>query len=188
MYWINLQLKLPEFQAKNSRSLKPKLLHLVKDGRAVMASYLRRQPNLNIEKLSQKWAKRVTASQKLFENFPAADRLRIAYEHLATEPERTLQKICDFLGVEFSPTQICYWENEHHFISGNTGTRSLIQKYRQKSTLLQPSNRNYSLYAEEVGFQIKLDLRWKTELSSEQLDVFGQVAGEVNKPYAWNTP
>ncbi|NEQ52155.1 MAG: sulfotransferase [Leptolyngbya sp. SIO3F4] len=186
VYWITLQLQLPEFQRNNPKSIKPKLLHLVKDGRAVMASYLRRQPNLNVEKLSQKWSQRVTASQQLFSKFPETDRLRIAYEDLATEPESTLQEICDFLGVEFTPALMCYWENDHHFISGNTGTRSLVQKYRQKSKSSKTSHRDYKLYAEEVGFQIKLDLRWKNELSSEQLDVFDQVAGEVNKPYAWN--
>ena len=188
VYWITLQLKLPEFQTNDPKSLKPKLLHVVKDGRAVMASYLRRQPTLNVEKLSQKWSQRVTASQRLFDDFPAANRLRIAYEHLATAPETTLQKVCDFLGVEFTPALMCYWENEHHFISGNTGTRSLVQKYRHKAKTTEVSHRNYKLYAEEVGFQIKLDLRWKTELSSEQLQVFEQVAGEVNRPYAWNSP
>ncbi|NES02120.1 MAG: hypothetical protein F6K22_04290 [Okeania sp. SIO2F4] len=41
-------------------------------------------------------------------------------------------------------------------------------------------------YDEELGLQIKLDLRWKNELSVENLAIFNSLAGELNKPYEWN--
>ncbi|MGD1854401.1 MAG: sulfotransferase [Leptolyngbyaceae cyanobacterium] len=192
VWWIEKQLQLPEFRPNGG--LKPKLLHLVKDGRAVIASQIRRRPNSDIEKLSHKWLQRVTKSQALFESFPQADRLCIAYEALATEPEKTLREICNFLDLDFTPKLLPYWESEHHFISGNTGTRSLIQKYRRQESpsdtdsIHQKQNsssaKDFKYYADDVGFQIKLDVRWKSELSPEQIQAFERIAGEVNRPYA----
>ena len=196
--WIKQQLQLPEFKTQATKGINPKLLYLVRDGRAIMASYLRRKPQLNMKELSQKWVKRITASQAFFDRFPKAERMCISYEELATKTETTLQKVCDFLELDYAPELVHYWEKEHHFVSGNTGTRSLIQKYRRQQEKVsdmnavneaqsQASPKNYKFYAEKVGFQIKLDLRWKSELSLEQIQIFEQIAGEVNQPYAWKS-
>ncbi|KKI99328.1 sulfotransferase family protein [Prochlorothrix hollandica] len=228
LYWIRQQLKLPEFKAPWGRStLQPKLLHLVRDGRAVLASTLRRQPQTSVASFSRKWLQRIQESEAFFAGFPVADRYCLRYEDLATDPQATLQHLGQFLGLTMTEDQLRYWENDHHFISGNTGTRSLIMKYRQKyrqssppkaplnlpasgaatppvtSTTPTPAHpephtpgdrgthgpsRAYNLYAEEVGFQIKLDLRWHRELSAEHLETFQRLTGTANAPYAWDPP
>ena len=77
-----------------------------------------------------------------------------------------------------------FWKQEHHHIVGSRGTNALIRKYRglkQKGV-----EKIHGSYYEELGLQIKLDLRWKHELSAENLAIFNSLAGELNKSYEWN--
>ena len=77
-----------------------------------------------------------------------------------------------------------FWKHEHHHIVGSRGTNALIRKYRglkQKGV-----EEIHGSYYEELGLQIKLDLRWKNELSAENLAIFNSLGGERNKPYEWN--
>lgn len=39
---------------------------------------------------------------------------------------------------------------------------------------------------EKRDLSIKLDLRWKKELSTENLEIFNRIPGDANKPYEWN--
>lgn len=169
--WISQELALPEF---TSKALQPKLIHLVRDGRAVMASYLRRLPDLSVEEFCDIWERRTLEARHFFDQFPQSSRKLVRYEYLATRSEETLKELCVFLEIPFLPEMVEYWRKDHHIISGNKGTKSLIKAYQ--STTDAPRNA-------EQKFGIKLDLRWQQELSSEQLSIFQKRVGELNHPY-----
>jgi hypothetical protein len=173
--WISTELSLPEFQQPH---LSAKLLYLVRDGRAVMASWLRRHrkggKDADAKAFCQYWLKRVRDSQALFEKFPNEHKLKVQYEEFALAPEVTLQSIGKFLEIPIDESRLEYWKYSHHAISGNSDTKDLILKYKDQ---------------EERGktkFEIRLDRRWKSELSETDLSIFNKLAGELNQHCLWD--
>jgi hypothetical protein len=121
--------------------------------------------------------------------------MRVSYEELTTQPEQTMRSLCEWLDIPFEPGMLHYWRHDHHLVDGNLGTRLLVFKYREQfgSDLMQrwsQENRETGQTDDEfynqLGLAIKLDLRWKRELTPEQLEVFEAVAGKVNRPYAYD--
>ncbi len=180
--WINQRINAEEFTSGNLESY---LIHLVRDGRAVLSSYLRRFKSITAESYTKEWREKTILKNQLYDQFPADRKIIVRYEELATEPEKTLIQVCDLLGIEFSSQMIPFWQYDHHVISGNSGVRSLIWKSKQEE--VEAEVRKYQgEYYENQGLKIKLDLRWKKELSEEQVAVFNKIAGDINKPYEWN--
>lgn len=170
IYWISSMLRLKELK----QEFDVYLLHLVRDGRAVLNSYLRKRKRMTLEEISNLWVQRVNNNEEFYHNFSQGNKIQIAYENLATKPQKTTQKICDFLDTEFIPEMLDYWQHEHYMISGNQGTKSLIKKYQKDSCKSQ-------------DISIKLDLSWQTELTEDALKNFYTIIGDRNQPYEWNT-
>lgn len=78
-----------------------------------------------------------------------------------------------------------YWQYDHYDICGNDGAYSLIGRYRGQE-IENKLEKIHGDYYNNVDIAIKLDLRWHRELSPEKLEIFEQIAGEVNKPFEWN--
>ncbi len=182
IYWVSKRLKSREFR---EGLIEPYIVHLVRDGRAVLNSYLRWDKSLTVEKFSDRFLKEITACQEFYANFPEERKMMVRYEKLAGETEETLKSVCQMLGIEFIPDIIEYWKQEHYGIVGNFGTRSLIAKYKQQQ-VEQKVEKIHGNYYEEQGFAIKLDLRWKQELAPEKVEEFYSRIGDLNKPYEWN--
>lgn len=173
IYWISSMLRLQELK----QEFDIYLLHLVRDGRAVLNSYLKRRNNRTVEETSKLWLKRVTDNEKFFKDFSRGNKIQLAYEELATKPQETTRHICNFLDIDFIPEMINYWKYEHHFISGNRGTKSLVKKYQNQS---QATDKTQNL-------SIKLDLSWRTSLTEDTIKKFYDIIGDKNKPYEWNS-
>ena len=173
IYWISSMLRLKELK----KEFDIYLLHLVRDGRAVLNSYLRKRKRMTLEDISQLWLKRVTNNEFFFKNFSRGKKIQLAYEELATKPQATTQHLCNFLGIEFIPAMLKYWEYEHYMISGNRGTKSLVNQYQNKPEE-SPKSQDLS---------IKLDLSWQTTLTEDSIKKFYAIVGDKNKPYEWNS-
>jgi hypothetical protein len=158
---------------------------MIRDGRAVMSSYLRRFKSMTVTKFAEGWKNNTLKKQELVNSFPPDKRILVRYEELATKPEETLQKICDFLQINYSADMIKYWNDDHHIISGNAGVRSLIWQAKQEE-ITEEVSKYQGDYYQKQGLSIKLDLRWENELSSEQVNEFNRIAGDINQPYEWN--
>ena len=181
--WINNRLKAQEFR---SETIDAYLIHLVRDGRAVVNSYLRKYPHWDMKKISQKWLTKTKLRTAFFEKFNPDKKIQIAYEQLATNPHQTIEKLCNFVNIDFLPSMIEYWKYVHHDISGNDGAYSLIRRYRGQEIENKVEQKINGDYYNNVDIAIKLDLRWKRELAPEKLAVFEEIAGEVNKLFEWN--
>ena len=125
---------------------------------------------------------------KFFNSFPAEQKYQLRYEDLALQPERIAKELCDFIGVDFEPAMLKFWQHQHHVGRCNIATRSMIRRYRGESAgsskeLLTVNERHGNHY-DELGLSIKLDLRWQEELSEEQQKTFDRIAGEINLPFA----
>ncbi|WP_008314336.1 sulfotransferase [Leptolyngbya sp. PCC 6406] len=181
-HWVQKRLDAQEFK---SGKLQGKLIHLVRDGRAVINSFLRKYGHWGMEKAAHDWVRKTQDRLKFFDSFDSGSKIQIRYEELASDPHRVTQELCEFLDMSFMPSMLEYWKHDHHDISGNDGTYTLIRRYRGDISTGGSKADQDSYYA-KTDIAIKLDLRWQRELSAEQLSVFEEIAGEVNQPFAWN--
>lgn len=157
---------------------KPFLIYICRDGRAIVNSYLRKYPDKNVKDAAKGWVRLTEKMEQFFDQFPSERRTRISYESLATQPDKTLSSLCNFLGVVYEPEMLQYWMHDHHVLHSNSRARSPIVRYQQLKTKNIP-------VSEEPKLGIHLDLKWKQELSSENLEIFETIAGNLNRHYAY---
>ena len=183
VHWIEKKLQAREFK---QGLIDAYIVHMVRDGRAVLNSYLRKYPKETVQSVSQSWIRNLKASKKLYQNFPSRKRMVVRYEELASDPGTVLQNICDLLDIKYAAEMIEYWKSEHPAtIRGSWGTRSLILKYQGKD-VGEKVRKVHGEHYQNTDFSIKLDLRWKKELSPEKLEEFNRLVGDLNKPYEWD--
>ena len=180
--WVEKKIEAKEFI---SQRIEAYMIYLVRDGRAVANSYLRKYPHWEVEKYSREWVEKTKRRNDYFEKFNPDRRIKVAYEKLASNPHQTIEEICNFFNINFEPSMIDYWKYDHHDISGNNGTYSLIHRYKGQEIENRVKQVNGDYY-KNVDISIKLDLRWQKELSPEKLEIFERIAGEFNKPFEWN--
>lgn len=86
------------------RSLFPNapVIHLVRDGRDVAASLARMHWTHGTEiSYLLRWQEKVTISRLEVESNPHS--IAIRYEDLASDPEQCIKRVCEFLGLDYSP-------------------------------------------------------------------------------------
>ncbi len=182
--WVSQKLTAREFK---SGQIDPYVIFLIRDGRAVLNSYLRKFPERTVQKISHNWLRRMKGSQELYNKFPEERKMIVRYEKLASETEATLESICKLLAIEYTPEMMEYWKNEHNMIAGGQGARYIASKYQGKQAEVQGKvEATHGDYYDKLGLAIKLDLRWQRELSPENLAEFHRIVGDYNKPYEWN--
>jgi len=94
-----------------------KIIHLIRDGRAVTWSYFRkyRRPLFALSKAS----KVTIAALALERRFDTSNWLQLRYEDLARDPEATLRNVCRFLDCDFQADMLQYRDHSHVGIGGN---------------------------------------------------------------------
>jgi hypothetical protein len=152
--------KRPERAVFMSRvpSFKMKVIHLVRDGRAVSWSSMK---NLGIgpEEAARSWVADNQGSEHARHYFSPDRWLTLRYEDLCTGPEETLTRIYDFIGVPAKNGIHDFRSFEHHII-GN--------RMRLDSTS-----------------EIRLDERWKQALTREQMATVERHVGPLNQKYGY---
>jgi hypothetical protein len=95
-----------------------RVIHLVRDGRAVACSG-RRRKDVAIEDEAELWfiANRNVMLMQL--GIPSDQILRVRYEDLCTNPPTALRRICDFLDVRYSDDMLNFRNPRQHHIPGN---------------------------------------------------------------------
>jgi hypothetical protein len=178
--WLDMQIN----NIKNE-GIDSYLIYLIRDGRAVINSRLRKYKNSDPEKVMEDWVNHIKKTNKIFESFTGKT-IKIQYKNLALYPQKTTQKLTQFLEIEFNPSMLEFFQHEHHPLGGNVGTQSLIIKSQQKKqkkqidSPIQLSERN-KYYYKDHPLEIKYDERWKLELDSRIIELFDDRAKEFNE-------
>ncbi len=141
-----------------SADLKMKIIRLVRDGRAVSNSMLTRGSK-NMAAAALGWRRNNEAAERILAHVPASQWMHVQYEELCRNPEQTLRGICEFLGIDTREIILDFRSRDQHVL-GN--------EMRLKSSS-----------------DIKVDERWRTKLSQEDLATFEQVAGDLNRKYGY---
>ena len=212
VYWLEKKLAAREFR---QGMVEPYLLHLIRDGRAVMASYSRRKVyhGMSAQEFGQSfgemWQARLNNEYRFYDKFakrfggqyPDHQR-RFRYETFATQPEETAKSLCNWLGIPYERDMLDYRNNKTHVISGNDRTRASVKKYRgEKAQTTQVQAAQSQTAQTQKGaettitatakpktiqeFGIKLNQQWKTILSKEQIAAFYQATDRMNERYEW---
>ena len=165
-------------------------IHVLRDGRAVCASMMRKFPEVSMWKAAWHWRKVVGKNERRVRSLPAEQRLMVRYEDAVAEPEREIGRICQFLGIAFEPAMLRYWEQDHCFLGGSQGTlHGLAHKRQQQLAEVQRVRAHGQIdqaYYEKQDPEKFVDERWKKELSPRQLKVFRLLAGSVNRRYGYD--
>ena len=132
-----------------------RFIHLVRDGRAVAASYVRRE-GWTLEEASRRWRARNLKVAATLASVPRSRRLRVRYEDLCARPEQALQRIGRFLDLREPMPEPRLGGAVAHNIGGNP------MRFREHRDGVQ------------------LDDRWRGELDGLQLATFDRVAGRLN--------
>lgn len=115
-----------------------KLIHLIRDPRALARRWLIRIPELGTERRERinqcrkspfraplflfgdllsvcmyKWYAQNREITRFIEKSGLPAKV-VTYRNLAKEPDETLADVCEFIGVDYEPGQKNYWDFEHH--------------------------------------------------------------------------
>ncbi|MCE7914336.1 MAG: sulfotransferase [Nitrosomonas sp. PRO4] len=132
-----------------------KIVLLTRDGRGVYLS--RRTSGRDQSESVNGWLKYYRRALPLLENYVSPESLlKIRYEDLASEPDKTARILCEFCNIPYEKQMVDLSSVTRHLVNGN-------------DTRFFP------------GRGIKLDERWRTELKDAELDFFERIGGEMNQ-------
>jgi hypothetical protein len=161
-------------------SLDIRVIRVIRDGRAVSLTYTdewnfadssdpalrgggsgarRPPPRRSMTEAANEWKRSNEASDLLLAQLPRHQWTEVRYEELCANPEATVRRLASFLGLDPAETVLDFRSREQHVI-GN-GMRM------------------------DSNSEIRLDERWRDELSSAQLHMFDAVAGDLNRRYGY---
>ena len=150
------------------------VIRLVRDGRGVALTYVdpvrfadaqnpslrgggtgtnRDGERLSITSAAREWRRSNEEAETLLARLPASQWTEVRYENLCSHPHETLQQLVRFLGTDPDKVAIDFRTVKHHVV-GN-GMR------------LDSTN------------EIRLDERWRSELSPHDLAQFNSIAGNL---------
>ncbi len=135
-----------------------RVIHLLRDGRAVINSYIRKYGDFRLA--LRRWAAPALLAFYVRRTFAKTDWLLVRYEELATRPEDTLKTICAFLGVNFESEMLVYRNQPYFGIGGNR-------------------------MREREDEHIILDEGWRQELHRKHRLAFALIAGWLNRSYGY---
>lgn len=128
-----------------------KVVWLLRDGRGVARSLMRNQRK-SMRRAAYQWRRSNEEAQAIVARLPRHAWTHVRYEDLCTAPEATLEAAWRFVGVAPRPP-----ENDIQHVLGH-------------SSRLEAQRR-----------EIALDEKWRVDLSAEDLRVFDEVAGRMNR-------
>jgi hypothetical protein len=136
-----------------------KVIHLVRDGRAVSYSSMK---NLGIdaEAAAESWINDNQGSEHARRYFPADRWMHLRYEDLCARPLEVLADVYRFIGVQPKNGVDDFRSVEQHII-GN--------RMRLSATS-----------------EIRLDEKWKTALTPEQVGIIEKKVGAMNRRYGYD--
>ena len=140
-----------------------KIIHITRDYRDNYLSLI----NVNFEVpivplVVFRWKFAWKRMQKLKKQHPELI-YSLKYEDLASDPENSFRKVCDFLGLEFDPSVFNFYEKKAEMEEAYSGSKDLSIVHK---SLLNPISTD------------RMDL-WKKQLTARQIRVADLVAGKT---------
>jgi hypothetical protein len=139
-----------------------RVIHVTRDVRANAASIMKREARAGAAGAARIWKRAHLEAQRVSRGLPADCWLRVTYGDLCRDPQGTMDRIADFLGVRRAPIPPDFRSVEHHII-GNPMRLSSTGEVRE-------------------------DLSWRERLSASDLAVIERIAGPLNRELGFDWP
>ncbi|MDX4011750.1 sulfotransferase domain-containing protein [Aliarcobacter skirrowii] len=172
----------------NNENIVVKNINLVRDGRAICASYLRQHPDSDFLPIVKDWF--LPSASNLYFDETDEDTLCIRYEDVLEDPKNYLKKIGDFIHLDYEENALEFWQYEQHLTAGNAGVFNTIKFFENPDSI---SFKDAEFIKEQINL-MKNDPsnafkseRWKDELTKLQLFIFEYYAGNVNKKWGYDS-
>ena len=149
------------------------IIHLIRNGKSVVNSTRKSFVFPESGKKSRpqspfysstRWLVHNIMRHRLSKQYGRQRYILVRYEDIATEPRREMQRICRKFNLEYEASMSSPSSKNIHTIGGS--------RWRFTQSL-------------SGTFQIKLDERWKTELSNSDRLVFNLIGGFLNRIYGY---
>ncbi len=139
-----------------------RFIHLVRDGRDVVLS-LRDQPFApsSFTGAAEYWSGRVRRARQAGERLGTERYVEVRYEDLVADPERELTKLCEFVGLGYTPAMLAY---------ENVSRIPLTDKMRTSGVIRPPGGSRRD---------------WRTQMTPRQLSVVEAVAGDQLEAFGY---
>jgi hypothetical protein len=144
---------------RGSRRFDIRGIHLIRDVKGVVASRLRRGDSDDVRWLANRWVRWNRNRQRVLKTLPKEKYLVVRYEDICLDLQHTLSEIYQFCGVDPS-FEVLREKSEPLHLIGN-------------SMRLKPLS------------EIKLDERWKSLLTGDQLNQIKEIAGNYGRQYGY---
>ena len=144
------------------RSLDLRVIHLVRDVRGGVASYMKHDPGSDAKTAARRWLRANIATDRAKAYIEPDRWLRIRYDELCSDYQNTVHRIADFIGVTRATVSEDFGDTEHHIV-GNT-----MRRGRRRG--------------------ITMDESWKTRLTAEDLEAIRRVGGKANRFFGFDWP
>ncbi|MBE0648446.1 MAG: sulfotransferase [Bacteroidales bacterium] len=131
-----------------------KVISLVRDGRGTLHSWLK-DSDRSFPDTVRAWRWHMENQLRSLKEIREEDKIVVRYEDLCRNTESELKRICDFLQITFQEKMLSM-EGPFHMLGGNPGTIG------NSST-------------------VRLDIGWEKTFTQEELNLFEELAGEVNR-------
>lgn len=152
-----------------------RFVHLIRDGRDVALSRIRRaldEPP-SVSRMAKAWSKRIEAARRQAQELDHY--LELRYEDLVADTETTLRQVCEFVDLDYEAAMLDYHEHAGERLSEMAGDLPA-----QGGKALRPGSERLAAHAlatqpprrERVG-------AWREQMAPSDVAQFEQVAGDL---------
>jgi len=136
------------------------IIHLIRDGRAVCYSRMKRE-NISMEESVKIWVAEQKKLNLILSRINESNVMRVSYEDLCENTNEVLINICSYLDINFQQSMLAFRNNVSHSLGGNPMRFSL----KDQSIVLRED--------------------WKDGLSKDDKSQFNKIAGRINRKYGY---
>ena len=173
------------FAHEDAPGIRGACIHLVRDGRAVVASRMRKGVDRSFIASCRRWKSEVRRCRRVVRRRGAGFTVR--YEDLIEATGDTLSRVCRQVGIEYHPAMLEFWKPDHCFLGGNRGTLHSMLRLNGRRLPEDPERMIRKEPGWDMGFYDRVDPthfrdeRWREELTPRQLWGFSILAGRFNR-------
>lgn len=161
-------------------------IYVVRDGRAVCASYCRHYPESDFYDVVKDWFMPSAVNFPFDPDNP--DTLSVRYEDVVGDQHAFVRNAGRFLGLEYPENFYKFWEFDHHITAGNAGTISMIRRFQEEKIFTIKERDFYEGEYQRLKDQPDkpmIDERWKDDLGERELFIFDRFCGSLNERWGY---
>jgi len=141
-----------------------RFIHVIRDGRDVFDSWRKMDKTKNNPAvMALDWLLKEKSINKSFAQVPEANKLTVRYEDLLEQPESTVKSLSQFLGIEYEPDMLEFYNSSQRYI-GEHHSKLIFNKIDSQNAL-----------------------KWKTNLDQKETAIFTGIARPLLREYNYET-